>query len=128
MWRGREQLLGALPEVPYLGSQGFQLQRVRQLSKVYVFLQGLRLEKVVLKLCAFSSLLVPEHKVDPLMQIGACMIGLECKPILHDEVLMAGGPGGQANISNPIAEVVGAQIQVMPVFHEGPIPEVELRC
>ena len=41
---------------------------------------------------------------------------------------MAGGPGGQANISNPIAEVVGAQIQVMPVFHEGPIPEVELRC
>ena len=59
--RGREQLLGALPEVPYLGGQGFQLQRVRQLSKVYVFLQGLRLEEIVLKLCTFSSLLVPEH-------------------------------------------------------------------
>ena len=62
------------------------------------------------------------------MQIGACMIGLERKPILHDEVLMAGGPGGQANISDLLSEVVGAQIQVVPVFHEGPIPEVELRC
>jgi len=102
------------------------LKRVRDLGEVDVLFEGVGLKQVVRELSSVSTLEVPEDKVYPFVQVGACVVRLEGMSVLKNEVLVRRRPLRHGHILHWLAEVVQSKIERVLVLHEGAISEVEL--
>mmetsp|Transcript_8587 Transcript_8587/g.18717 ORF Transcript_8587/g.18717 Transcript_8587/m.18717 type:complete len:371 (-) Transcript_8587:1802-2914(-) len=101
-----EQLAGDLPELGYLadvllvqaGLLFLQVLEVHGVLVGEVVVHVARADRRLVSVQVRRPLLVAEYEVDPVVQVQRDVLGLQCLPVLLDEILGILGPRGQHDI------------------------------
>jgi hypothetical protein len=126
--RDLEDLFGALSKLVDLTFDTHFFNGVLDALDIDHALVGKGVEQIISLNGFLASLLVPEDKIDPFMQIFRDIVWLEGLSIhFEKDIWVSVGPEGNPNITYLLFVLSDSQIEILIVFEEGAIIHKELR-